>query len=142
MIAGVADTHTALWYLFDDERLSVPAGDFIDQSAAVRRRIVVSAISLAEIVYLIEKSRLPANAYADLKNALADLDHALKGAPFTVEMTGAPAVIPPVPFRCARGDAYVPGVDTWVQGYSRWRWRALTRRSRTSSMSYPRGRWR
>ena len=64
MIAGVADTHTALWYLFDDERLSVPAGDFIDQSAAVRRRIVVSAISLAEIVYLIEKSRLPANAYA------------------------------------------------------------------------------
>ena len=64
MIAGVADTHTALWYLFDDERLSVPAGDLIDQSAAVRRRIVVSAISLAEIVYLIEKSRLPANTYA------------------------------------------------------------------------------
>jgi PIN domain nuclease of toxin-antitoxin system len=64
MIAGVADTHTALWYLFDDERLSVPAGDFIDQSAAVRRWIVVSAISLAEIVYLIEKSRLPANTYA------------------------------------------------------------------------------
>ena len=50
MIAGVADTHTALWYLFDDERLSVPAGDFIDQAAAERRRIVVSAISLAEIV--------------------------------------------------------------------------------------------
>jgi PIN domain nuclease of toxin-antitoxin system len=64
MIAGVADTHTALRYLFDDERLSVPAGDFIDQSAAVRRRIVVSAISLAEIVYFIEKSRLPANTYA------------------------------------------------------------------------------
>jgi PIN domain nuclease of toxin-antitoxin system len=64
MIAGVADTHTALWYLFDAERLSVPAGDFIDQAAAVRRRIVVSAISLAEIVHLIEKSRLPANAYA------------------------------------------------------------------------------
>src|ERR1039458_3702561 len=34
-----------------------------------------------EIAYLIEKSRLPANAYADLKNALADPDHVLKEAP-------------------------------------------------------------
>ena len=33
MIAGVADTHTALWYLYDDARLSVVAGDFIDQAA-------------------------------------------------------------------------------------------------------------
>jgi PIN domain nuclease of toxin-antitoxin system len=57
MIAGVADTHTALWYLFDDERLSVPAGDFIDRAAALRTRIVVSAVSLAEIVYLVEKSK-------------------------------------------------------------------------------------
>src|ERR1051326_5614307 len=32
MIAGIADTHSALWYLFDDERLSVAAGDFIDQA--------------------------------------------------------------------------------------------------------------
>jgi PIN domain nuclease of toxin-antitoxin system len=59
MIGGVADTHTALWYLFDDERLSNSAGDFIDQAGAAGRRIVVSSISLAEIVYLIEKKRCP-----------------------------------------------------------------------------------
>lgn len=34
MIAGVADTHTALWHLYDDGRLSVEAGNFIDQAAA------------------------------------------------------------------------------------------------------------
>ena len=62
MIAGVADTHTALWYLFNDAHLSVAAGGFIDQAAAVGSQMVVSSISLAEIVYLIEKNRLPANA--------------------------------------------------------------------------------
>lgn len=55
MIAGVADTHAALWHLFNDKRLSAAAVDFIDQAAAQRQRIAVSAISLAEIVYLVEK---------------------------------------------------------------------------------------
>lgn len=89
MIAGVADTHTALWYLFNDARLSVAAGDFIDQAAATGGRIVVSSISLAEIVYLVEKNRLPANAYADLKAALEDPDHVFKEAPLTVEIVDA-----------------------------------------------------
>ena len=98
MIAGVADTHTALWYLFNDARLSVAAGDFIDQAAAAGSPIVVSSISLAEIVYLIEKNRLPANAYADLKAALDDpdhvFDHVFKEAPFTVEIVDSMRQVP------------------------------------------------
>jgi PIN domain nuclease of toxin-antitoxin system len=90
MIAAVADTHTALWYLYDDARLSVAAGDFIDQAAVAGSQIVISAISLAEIVYLIEKNRLPtASAYTDLKTALDDPDHVFKEAPFTVEIVDA-----------------------------------------------------
>ena len=58
MIAGVADTHAALWHLFDDARLSKAARDFIDQAATTRRRIVISSVSLAEIVYLVEKGRV------------------------------------------------------------------------------------
>ena len=65
MIAS-ADTHTGLWYLKDDARVSVASGGFIGQAAVAGKQIVVSSISLAEIVYLIEKNRLPANAYADL----------------------------------------------------------------------------
>ena len=94
MIAGVADTHTSLWYLFNDGRLSVVAGDFIDKAAAVGSQIAVSAISLAEIVYLIEKNRLPANAYVDLKAALDDPDHVFKEAPFTVEIVEAMHQVP------------------------------------------------
>ena len=54
MILGVADTHTAIWYLFDDKRLSGTAGEFIDQAAVAGGRIAVSSITLAEIVYLLE----------------------------------------------------------------------------------------
>ena len=75
MIAGVADTHTALWYLFDDHRLSGAAGAFIDRAAAGRQKIAISSISLAEVVYLVEKNRLPAPAYDELIEALADPDH-------------------------------------------------------------------
>ena len=89
MIAGVADTHTALWHLFDDDLLSRTAGTFIDQAAAQRRSIAVSAISLAEIVYLVEKGRLPPNAYTDLKKALADPAHVLKEVPFTTDIVEA-----------------------------------------------------
>ena len=63
MIAGVADTHTALWYLLRNPRLSVPARNFIDSAAEAGNDIVLSPISLAEIVYLTEKNRLPVSAY-------------------------------------------------------------------------------
>ena len=96
MIAGVADTHTALWHLFDDARLSVRAGDFIDKAAAARRRIAVSSISLAEVVYLIEKNRLPPSVYDDLKRALGDPDHVLKEAPLTIEIVDALRQVPRV----------------------------------------------
>jgi PIN domain nuclease of toxin-antitoxin system len=96
MIAGVADTHTALWYLFDDTRLSTAAGEFIDNAAAVRQRIAVSSISMAEIIYLIEKNRLPPSAYDDLKRALADSDYVLKEAPFSVEIVDAMRQVPRV----------------------------------------------
>jgi PIN domain nuclease of toxin-antitoxin system len=94
MIAGVADTHTALWYLYDDPHLSTAAGDFIDRAASAGRQIVVSAISLAEIVYLIEKNRLSATVYADLTAALADPEHVFKEAPFTLEIVDAMRQVP------------------------------------------------
>jgi hypothetical protein len=47
-----------------------------------------------EVVYLVEKNRLPASAYDDLKNALSDPIHVLKEAPFTVEVVDAMRLIP------------------------------------------------
>lgn len=67
MIAGVADTHTTLWYLLRSPLLSIPARNFIDNAAASGNTIVLSPFSLAEIVYLTEKGRLPVSAYEELK---------------------------------------------------------------------------
>ena len=57
-------------------------------------QMVVSPISLAEIVYLVEKNRLPPNTYTDLKAALDDPDHVFKEAPFTVEIVDAMRQVP------------------------------------------------
>ena len=66
MIAGVADTHAAFWYLLKNPRLSTTARNFMDDAASAGYDIVLSPISLAEIVYLVEKGRLPASAYNEL----------------------------------------------------------------------------
>jgi len=62
MIAGVADTHTALWHLFGDSKLSNTAASFISEAATARQKIAISSITLAELVYLVEKNRLPLSA--------------------------------------------------------------------------------
>ncbi len=83
MIAGVADTHAALWYLLKNPRLSAAARSFMDDAASAGHDIVLSPVSLAEIVYLVEKGRLPASAYEELRKALNDPDFVLQEAPFT-----------------------------------------------------------
>ena len=117
MIAGVADTHAALWYLFGDARLSVPAKAAFETAASSRHKIVLSVISLAEVVYLVEKNRLPASAYADLKKALHDPDHVLQEAPVTSEIIDAMlevprADIPDMPDRIVAATAVYFGVPT------------------------------
>jgi PIN domain nuclease of toxin-antitoxin system len=80
MIAGVADTHVAIWFFSGDPRLSASAKNFFFRAASARERTALSSISLAEVVYLVEKQRLPAAAYSDLKAALADPNHLLEEA--------------------------------------------------------------
>lgn len=74
MIAGVADTHTVIWYLAADARLSEAARTFIDSAAANGDQIGISAITLVEMVYLIERSRIPAQRFTDLARELAKPD--------------------------------------------------------------------
>jgi hypothetical protein len=56
--------------------------------------IVLSPISLAEIVYLVEKGRLPASAYDELRKALNDPDFVLEEAPFTGEVVETMRQVP------------------------------------------------
>ncbi len=88
-IAALADTHTALWHLFGDAMLSAAAGAFISEAATARRKIAISTISLAEVVYLVEKRRLPPSAYDELTQALADPEHVFTEAVFTAAIVQA-----------------------------------------------------
>ena len=89
MIVGIADTHTALWYLLQNPRLSTRARAFMDGAASAGHTIGLSPISLAEIVYLVEKDRLSASAYHDLKTALLNHEYVIEEAPFTAEVVEA-----------------------------------------------------
>jgi len=81
MIAAVADTHTVVWYLFGDARLSTKARETIDEAASSARQIAVSAITLAEVIYLIEKYRLPGEVLDRLIHSLEG-DEVFVEAPF------------------------------------------------------------
>ena len=89
MIAGVADTHAAISFLAGDPRLSVRAKTFIEDAARGRRKIVLSTISLVEVVYLVEKKRLSATAFEDLRWALASPNHVLEEATLTAGVAEA-----------------------------------------------------
>jgi PIN domain nuclease of toxin-antitoxin system len=57
-------------------------------------QVLKAPISLAEIIYLVEKNLLPASAHDDLKTALADPDYVIEEAPFTGEIVAAMRQIP------------------------------------------------
>jgi predicted nucleic acid-binding protein len=69
--------------------LSAAAEAFIDEAATARRKIAISTISLAEVVYLIEKNRIPASAYDELTQALADPEHVFTEAVFSAAIVQA-----------------------------------------------------
>ncbi|MBD2335677.1 type II toxin-antitoxin system VapC family toxin [Calothrix sp. FACHB-156] len=71
MLRAVADTHTVIWYIFGDARLSTTAKDTIEQIASDGDQVAFASITLAEIVYLSEKGRISA---LTLERLLASVD--------------------------------------------------------------------
>jgi PIN domain nuclease of toxin-antitoxin system len=72
MPAVVVDTHTIVWYLSADHRLSANAAVALDSATAAGERIHVPSICLVELTYLVEKGRLPIEARDRLIQALDD----------------------------------------------------------------------
>jgi PIN domain nuclease of toxin-antitoxin system len=84
MIAAVADTHTVIWYLAADTRLSHAARRTIDTAARNGNRIAISAITLVEMVYLIERGRIPAQRFTELIDELSDIGSVFVETPLDV----------------------------------------------------------
>ncbi len=74
-IAALADTHTAIWYLLEDPKLSAAARSTISNAALAGAKIAIASISLVEMVYLADKGRLPMFAYEELREALVSPTH-------------------------------------------------------------------
>lgn len=99
MLQAVADTHVVIWYLFADRRLSAPARAVFDRASLSGDTIGMSAIALVEMIYLVERGRIPAEALRRFEYRLAlgntllvvlALDHATASAVARVDRTHVP----------------------------------------------------
>ena len=77
----VLDTHTVLWYLENSKELSAVARTTVETAIRDARPVRVSAISLVEAVYLVERRRLPLAALERLRSALTDPNSGMLIAP-------------------------------------------------------------
>jgi len=68
----VADTHTIIWYLRSPEKLSTNALTSLDNAFNNGESIFISAISLVEMNYLVEKNRIPTSSLEQLLQLLDD----------------------------------------------------------------------
>ncbi|KIH75475.1 PIN domain nuclease, a component of toxin-antitoxin system (PIN domain) [Geoalkalibacter ferrihydriticus] len=66
------DTHTLIWLLSEPEKLSPSAAAAIDHVGQTHSKMYISAITIVEIVYLVEKSRIPQEALELLLEAIDD----------------------------------------------------------------------
>jgi PIN domain nuclease of toxin-antitoxin system len=94
MIVAIADTHTTIWYLFSDPRLGRGASAFIEDAMKKGDHIGVSAITLAEMVYLTEKGRIVSNALRDVYAATESPNAVLRNVAFDDKIARRMAEIP------------------------------------------------
>jgi PIN domain nuclease of toxin-antitoxin system len=70
MLRAIADTHAIIWYIEQDPRLSLRAKEAIDDAANAGDQIGISSITLIELTYLLEKSRIAPGTFAELQLSL------------------------------------------------------------------------
>jgi PIN domain nuclease of toxin-antitoxin system len=68
----VADTHAVVWYFFGSSRLSAYALATIEAAILAGGPVFVATVSLVEVVYLIEKGRIPAETFGRLTQKQTD----------------------------------------------------------------------
>lgn len=113
--AYVADTHIMLWGLSQSPRLSVAARTALQQAEAAQSPVYVSAISLVELRYLIEKGSFVEQDYQICVQALNDpaivLTLASLDLPVAHALAHIPrAVVPDMPDRIVAATAFALGL--------------------------------
>ncbi len=67
----VVDTHVVIWHFSNLSMLSKPAETALDNAEA-NGTIYVSSITIVELIYLIEKNKIPKDVLTLLRDALDD----------------------------------------------------------------------
>jgi PIN domain nuclease of toxin-antitoxin system len=103
-MSAVLDTHAAIWYLLEAKNLSDTVYALIDSAAASGAPTYISAISLVEIVYLVERRRIAADAYERFADELSRDNPAFRVVPLdsdvVEQLKNIPrAIVPDMPDR-------------------------------------------
>ena len=115
MAAVLADTHAILWYLSADLRISRAATAAMDSATAAGDPIFVSAITMVEIQYLVEKGRLTADDQRIVKAAIDDVQNPARLIPIDRAIVDALSQVhreevPDMPDRIIAATAFSLGV--------------------------------
>ncbi|MBU0510097.1 MAG: type II toxin-antitoxin system VapC family toxin [Chloroflexi bacterium] len=94
MGAVVVDTHAAIWYLFQSKQLSSDAMDAMDEATESGDPVYLASISYVEVIYLVEKGKLPNVALERLNESLDDLNAGLVLVPLDQGVAQAVGRIP------------------------------------------------
>ncbi len=114
-MSAVLDTHSVLWYLENSTQLSSAARTTIEDLIREGRDVHVSAISVIEAIYLVERHKVPPLALQRLRTALDDPDVGSFIAPVDAFVAGAlekipRSVVPDMPDRIIAATALHLGV--------------------------------
>jgi PIN domain nuclease of toxin-antitoxin system len=93
-MSAVLDTHAAIWYLLDAKNLSDKVFSLIDGAASAGVPTYLSAVSLVEVVYLVERGRIAANAFEKFMLALRQDSPTFSVVPVDLAIVNALKSIP------------------------------------------------
>ena len=82
----IIDTHIVIWYFADPTQFSKLAENAID-TAENNGIVYVSSITIVELIYLIERNKIPADVLIELRTALDDPTTAFRLVELTREIS-------------------------------------------------------
>lgn len=91
---AVLGTHAAIWYLLDTRNLSETVFSLIDGATASDVPTYISAVSLVEVIYLVERGRIARNAFERFVDALGQNNPSFKVFPLDYNVASALRSIP------------------------------------------------
>jgi len=93
-VGVVVDTHSAVWYLLASNSLSGEALRALEAATQAGDPVYLPSISVVEVIYLVEKGRLPQLALERLNDALADSESAFVLAPLDLTVAHSVQRVP------------------------------------------------